>query len=146
MVNILPMIDLENLQVDQNTAIETGNLTPLFNFQEGCFVTDERGRVICDDGQKGMETIIAKAHATARRSYAIYSEDYGSDEKAVLKKAVPEVARQMLIKEAIRDCLVYDNRIKEVSEITLERLTDGYKAMYTVYTIFGEVEVKREVI
>lgn len=145
MVNVLPMIDLENLQVDQSTVIETGNLTPLFNFQEGRFVTDGRGRILCDDGQKGMGTTIAKAHATARRSYAIYSENYGSDEKEALKKAVPEVARQMLIKEAIRDCLVYDDRIKEVSEITLKRLTDSYKAMYTVYTIFGEVEVEREV-
>lgn len=146
--NLLPEIDFEQIlkEMEQTDVVnDTGNLTPLFDFFKGEFVTDSNGRIVCDDGIKGMETVIAKAHATVRGLYIIYSDNYGSDEQAALRADVPQEVREMMIEEAIRDCLIYDDRVTDISAIELERVGDSYVAQYTVYTIFGEIEVDREV-
>ncbi|MEZ2659274.1 DUF2634 domain-containing protein [Aneurinibacillus aneurinilyticus] len=147
-MGLLPEIDLE--QAAQQTSMEeperpTGYLTPLFDFEKGEFVTDRNGRIVEDDGLRGMQTIINKAHYTARCAYEIYSEDYGTDEFDALVDPAPEDVRQIRIKEAIRDCLIYDDRIVEVGEIDLQRTTDGYMAIYEIETIFGTFPVRRTV-
>lgn len=142
---LLPEVDFDSLLEESNSEPEFGNKTPLFDFEKREFVMDERGRVVTDDGLKGMETIVAKAHLTARNVYVMYSDSYGSEEKDVLAADYPDKIRRMLVKEAIRDCLKWDDRVIDISPIELTNVKDGYIARYTITTIFGELEIEREV-
>jgi hypothetical protein len=147
-MGLLPEIDLD--QAIQQTNMDepekpVGYKTPLFDFQKGEFFMDNSGRIPTDDGLQGMENLIEKVHRTARNTYVIYSDAYGTEEQDVLTEKNPEEIRQMRVKEAIRDCLIYDDRIIDIGPIELQRLSDGYVAIYEIETIFGILPVRREV-
>ncbi|MED0680334.1 DUF2634 domain-containing protein [Aneurinibacillus thermoaerophilus] len=151
-MGLLPEVDIEAIirgesedEAEEGQPAEQGYLTPLFDFEKGEFVLDSQGRIVEDDGLRGMENLIEKAHQTARNTYEIYSDAYGTEEQDVLAESLPEDIRQMRVKEAIRDCLIYDDRIIEVGPVELKRLSDGYVAIYEIETIFGILPVRREV-
>lgn len=144
----LPRIEWELPEVNNFESEEVvGYMTPLFDFEKGEFVTDANGAVVLDDGQKGMANIIEKIHRTPRGVYKVYTDDYGSEVRNVLIDGeINEIGRIQRVKEAIRDSLIFDERIVDVSEIEIQKdEKDAYIASYIVYTIYGNVPVRREV-
>ncbi|EOV9528853.1 DUF2634 domain-containing protein [Bacillus cytotoxicus] len=144
----LPRIEWELPEVNNFESEEVqGYLTPLFDFSKGEFVTDASGAIVVDDGQKGMANLIEKIHHAHRGAYRVYTDEFGSDVRNVLiDSEINEAGRISLVKEAIRDSLIYDDRIIDVSEIEIIKDTkDAYIASYIVYTIYGNVNVRREV-
>ncbi|MCP1180540.1 MULTISPECIES: DUF2634 domain-containing protein [Bacillus] len=144
----LPRIEWELPEVNNFESEEVvGYMTPLFDFSKGEFVTDASGAVALDDGQRGIANLIEKIHRAPRGAYRVYTDDYGSELRNVLLDSeLGEKGRISRVKEAIRDSLIYDERITDVSEIEITKgEKDAYIASYTVYTIYGDVPVRREV-
>lgn len=151
MSRILPHIDLQTAfhNDDHKSEEITGYLTPLFDYGTCEFVADANGAVTLDDGQRGMGNLIEKIHRAPRNAYRVYNDDYGTEARSVLiDQNLNEAAKILRLKEAIRDSLIYDDRIIDVSVIKIERQSDEkstFVAEYTVYTIYGNIPVRREV-
>lgn len=138
---------------------ENEKRTPVFNWevnQEGVpygdFKTDPQRRVVTVTGQEAVEQIVIKAQATARGVYLIYADPentgrnhkYGNDAFEILGKDLAEEVRISELQRAIKQALIYDPWIKDVTDITVSRLgTEKATADFTVKTIFDrEIEVK----
>lgn len=151
MSRMLPEINLQTaFDEDVNSEEITGYLTPLFDFRAGEFVADSNGVVKVDDGQIGMANLIEKIHLVPRNAYRVYTDAYGSDARNVLiDKELNEEAKILRLKEVIRDSLIYDKRVVDVSVIEIERQSDEndvFVASYIVNTIYGNIPVRREVM
>ncbi|MDM5239107.1 DUF2634 domain-containing protein [Bacillus cereus] len=152
MSNVIPKIDWSFGSDDEehNSEEITGYLTPLFDFRAGEFVSDSNGVVKVDDGQIGMANLIEKIHLVPRNAYRVYTDAYGSDARNVLiDKELNEEAKILRLKEVIRDSLIYDKRVVDVSVIEIERQSDEndvFVASYIVNTIYGNIPVRREVM
>ncbi|MEK4636894.1 DUF2634 domain-containing protein [Bacillus sp. FSL W8-0519] len=151
MFDSIPKINWNFDETEEQRKSEeiTGYLTPLFDFETCEFVTDANGAVTIDEGQRGMANLIEKIHRAPRNAYRVYNDDYGTEARSVLiDQNLNEAAKILRLKEAIRDSLIYDDRIIDVSVIKIERQSDeksAFVAEYTVYTIYGNIPVRREV-
>lgn len=151
MSRILPHIDLQTAfnNDDHKSEEITGYLTPLFDYGTCEFVVDANGVVALDDGQRGMANLIEKIHRAQRNAYQVYNDAYGTEARSVLiDHELNEAGKILRLKEAIRESLIYDDRIIDVSVIHIERQSDekdAFVAEYTVYTIYGNIPVRREV-
>ncbi|MGM7428578.1 DUF2634 domain-containing protein [Bacillus pacificus] len=151
MSRMLPEINLQTaFDQDENSEEITGYLTPLFDFRAGEFVSDSNGVVKVDEGQIGMANLIEKIHLVPRNAYRVYTDAYGSDARYVLiDKELNEEAKILRLKQVIRESLIYDKRVVDVSVIEIERQSDEgdvFVASYIVYTIYGNIPVRREVL
>ncbi|PDZ49725.1 hypothetical protein CON07_19840 [Bacillus sp. AFS094611] len=151
MSRMLPEINLQTaFDQDENSEEITGYLTPLFDFRAGEFVSDSNGVVTVDEGQIGMANLIEKIHLVPRNAYRVYTDAYGSEARNVLiDKELNEEAKILRLKEVIRDSLIYDQRVVDVSVIDIERQSDEndvFVASYIVSTIYGNIPVRREVL
>lgn len=152
MSDLLPKIDWSfgSDEEEHNSEEITGYLTPLFDFRTGEFIADSNGVVKVDEGQVGMANLIEKIHLVPRNAYRVYTDAYGSDARYVLiDKELNEEAKILRLKEVIRDSLIYDQRVVDVSVIEIERQSDEndvFVASYIVYTIYGNIPVRREVL
>ncbi|PFW61556.1 DUF2634 domain-containing protein [Bacillus sp. AFS075034] len=147
--SLLPKIDLQSVFNNENFESEEvqGYLSPLFNYEKGEFFADASGAVMLDDGKQGMANLIEKIHRTPRNVYRVYTDAHGSEVRNVLiDSEINETGRISMVKEAIRDSLIYDERIVDVSDIEIQRENkDTYIAIYTVHTIYANIPVRREV-
>ncbi|MGD2273222.1 DUF2634 domain-containing protein [Bacillus wiedmannii] len=151
MSRMLPEINLQTaFDQDENSEEITGYLTPLFDFRAGEFASDSNGVVKVDEGQIGMANLIEKIHLVPRNAYRVYTDAYGSDARYVLiDKELNGEAKILRLKEVIRDSLIYDQRVVDVSVIEIERQSDEndvFVASYIVSTIYGNIPVRREVM
>ena len=98
---------------------------------------------ICDDIDAVRQAIM-KALDTERYEHIIYSWDYGVEFTDLIGTsvmyAVPEIQRR------IEDALSIDDRILSCDNFQFDTSTKGVVAVsFTVNTIFGEVDIEREV-
>ncbi|AYF06342.1 DUF2634 domain-containing protein [Bacillus mobilis] len=151
MFDSIPKINWNFDETEEQTKSEeiTGYLTPLFDYGTCEFVADANGVVTLDDGQQGMANLIEKIHRAQRNAYQVYNDDYGTEARSVLiDHELNEAGKILRLKDAIRESLIYDDRIIDVSVINIERQSDEKDALvaeYTVYTIYGNIPVRREV-
>lgn len=152
MSDLLPKIDWSfgSDEEEHNSEEITGYLTPLYDFRTGEFIADSNGVVKVDEGQIGMANLIEKIHLVPRNAYRVYTDAYGSEARNVLiDKELNEEAKILRLKEVIRDSLIYDERVVDVSVIEIERQSDEndvFVATYIVNTIYGNIPVRREVM
>lgn len=104
----------------------------------------ERGRVSgYTDQQEAMKQAIYLILFTERYTYPIYSWNYGVELADLFGKpttyALPEIKRR------ITEALLMDDRIESVDgwQFTVNR--QKVHATFTVYTVFGEIEIETEV-
>ena len=75
---------------------------------------------------------------TERYQYLIYSWDYGVELSDLFGQpysyVVPEIERR------VTECLMQDDRIKEVNNFSVEKTKNNVHATFTVVTVYGEVE------
>lgn len=99
----------------------------------------KRGRIgdFIDD-ERAIRQFIAKAISTARDHYIIYNEDYGCDIFDLFGQSLTTDLIEAEIPRYLRDALVYDDRIEDVSDISIDLSGDILHVEITVELVEGE--------
>lgn len=103
----------------------------------------ERGRCVgMTDRLEAMEQAVFKALNTNRFENMIYSDDYGfegmtGEERLFVQAELPR---------RVKETLLQDGRITSVEDFHLEFDKDNAVASFTAITVYGDVNVLREVI
>ena len=96
------------------------------------------------DGLKAMEQACFKILNTERYTYLIYSWNYGIELKDLFGK--PKSYCKVVLEERIKEALLQDSRVLEVYNFSFTDLARSIlAATFTVSTIFGEIEMRKEV-
>jgi phage baseplate assembly protein W len=105
----------------------------------------ENGRIGSKiDGEAALKQFVIKAIMTSRSRYAIYSDDYGCELEDLIGEDVTLDLINSEIPRMIREALVYDDRISDVTDITVEKDGDKVYVSFTVVTTDGD-ELNEEV-
>ena len=81
---------------------------------------------------------------TERYKYVIYSRNYGSEFEKLYGKQMSYV--KSIIKSVITDALMADDRIKNISNFTVEKIgKTALKVDFTAESIFGGIDISEEV-
>lgn len=80
---------------------------------------------------------------TERFEWLIYSWNYGAEFNQLFGKPVSLVKAK--IKKKIREALIQDKRINDVSDFVFEMAEKSLHVTFTVYSIFGDFRIEKEV-
>ena len=124
--------DIEDLEVEQQT-------TRTYKMDM------ERKRIVgMVDGEDALRQAIWKMLSTERFKHQIYSDNYGSE---IMDRAMDtELTEEFLecdIPELVKDALMIDDRILEVSNISWRWIgRDSVMIACDVYTIYGDMQIE----
>ena len=128
-----------NNQIDANTVVnyQTSN-TFRVRYEE-----DYKLLGMCDDIE-AMKQAIFKIINTERYKYLIYDWNYGIELNDLIGKPIPYVYAE--IERRIKEALLADNRIKEVTDFRFSNNGGDVLCLFTANTIYGEINnISREV-
>lgn len=103
----------------------------------------DKGRIYGKiDGIEAVNQAIRKAILTLRFNNIIYDDDYGCEAGNVIhsRDVTPEYL-ETAIPEMIKDAVLQDSRIIDVSDFELQFENDSAYINFKVSTIFGESEI-----
>ncbi len=92
----------------------------------------------------GKEAVLVwawKALHTPRYLYEIYTWDYGCEIESLIGQPITEELKQSEAVRYVRDCLLVNPYITEVSDITVTFSDGTLSISATIETVYGEVEV-----
>lgn len=128
-----------NNQIDTNTVVnyQTSN-TFRVRYED-----DYKLLGMCDDIE-AMKQAIFKIINTERYKYLIYDWNYGIELNDLIGKPIPYVYAE--IERRIKEALLADNRIKEVTDFRFSNNGGDVLCLFTANTIYGEINnISREV-
>ena len=128
-----------NNQIDANTVVnyQTSN-TFRVRYED-----DYKLLGMCDDIE-AMKQVIFKFINTERYKYLIYDWNYGIELNDLIGKPIPYVYAE--IERRIKEALLADNRIKEVTDFRFSNNGGDVLCLFTANTIYGEINnISREV-
>lgn len=128
-----------NNQIDANTVVnyQTSNT---FRVR---YESDYKLIGMCDDIE-AMKQAIFKIINTERYKYLIYDWNYGIELNDLKGKPIPYVYAE--IERRIKEALLADNRIKEVTDFRFSNNGGDVLCLFTANTIYGEINnISREV-
>lgn len=128
-----------NNQIDANTVVnyQTSNT---FRVR---YESDYKLIGMCDDIE-AMKQAIFKIINTERYKYLIYDWNYGIELNDLIGKPIPYVYAE--IERRIKEALLADNRIKEVTDFRFSNNGGNVLCLFTANTIYGEINnISREV-
>lgn len=133
-VSILP----QGAALDENIEVEENYIEPTKTYK----IKDNRIVGFCD-GIEALKQAIYLILNTERYEYLIYSDDYGSELKSLIGKDrdIAESEHKRRIKEA----LIQDDRINNVDNFIFKYDGDGVLIEFTVFSIYGEFSMNKEV-
>ncbi|MBB6218651.1 hypothetical protein HNQ80_004825 [Anaerosolibacter carboniphilus] len=105
--------------------------------------TDRNRTVGYVDGIDAVKQAIYKILCTDRYRYEIYDWNYGFEISDLLGK--PKALVYPELKRRITDALLQDDRITGVDGFSFTSQKSSVTVIFTVHTIFGEIEASREV-
>lgn len=76
------------------------------------------------DGREAILQLVDKAVRTARYRFAIYDYDYGCELEDIIGQYVSTALLESEIPRVIREALIYDERIDNVSNFEITKDTD----------------------
>ena len=94
------------------------------------------------DGLEAIEQFVIKAIKTARSRFYIYSDDYGCELEDLLGANVTDAFLNAEIPRMVKEALIYDDRIEDVTDIQYERDGDKLYLSLRVVTTLGELETE----
>lgn len=105
----------------------------------------KNGKVVgfCD-GKEALEQTIYFILSTERYKYLIYSKSYGSE-----LENIPNIDKDILeseIKRRINEALIQDDRIENTDNYIFNYSKDSALVKFTVFTIYGDIEIEKRVI
>ncbi|RXM70864.1 DUF2634 domain-containing protein [Clostridium tetani] len=95
------------------------------------------------DGKEALKQAIQLILCTERYEYLIYSDDYGSELKGLIGKD-RDIAESEY-KRRIKEALLQDDRINNVDNFIFKYDGDGVLIEFTVFSIYGEFSMNKEV-
>lgn len=128
-----------NNQIDANTVVnyQTSNT---FRVR---YESDYKLLGMCDDIE-AMKQAIFKIINTERYKYLIYDWNYGIELNDLIGEPIPYVYAE--IERRIKEALLADNRIKEVTDFRFSNNGGDVLCLFTANTIYGEINnISREV-
>lgn len=133
---MLPQSVNDGLEVDfEEAEIEPSNTFNLNLDKNRCY-----GSV---DGIEALKQAIFLMFAIERYEHVIYSWNIGIETKDLIGMPYDYVCSEL--KRRIPDGLLQDDRINDVADFVFERNKKKLHVTFTVYSIFGEFGVEREV-
>lgn len=90
------------------------------------------------DGMDALKQFIVKTLLTNRSHYRIYSDDYGCELESLIGSDVTEAFIQAEIPRTVREALIYDDRIDDVTNVAARREGDAVFITATIESIYGE--------
>lgn len=103
----------------------------------------KRGRCVgMTDRLESMEQAIFKILNTNRFEHLIYSDDYGFENLI----AVDEAFLRAELPRRIEEALLQDERITSIENMNIQTKSDTATITFTAKTIYGDVDVLKEVI
>ena len=104
----------------------------------------ERGRIRgMIDELEAVKQAVFLILQTERYRYLIYSDDYGSELEGLIGRD-PLFVRSEL-KRRIREALLQDDRIEDVTNFDIQINGDSALVRFTVVSVFGDFEAEQEV-
>ena len=104
----------------------------------------ERGRIRgMIDEIEAVKQAVFLILQTERYRYLIYSADYGSELEGLIGRDQLFVRSEL--KRRIREALMQDDRIEDVTNFRLQFNGDSVLVRFTVISNFGEIEAEQEV-
>lgn len=94
------------------------------------------------EGLEAMKQVIYKTLATIRFNHVIYSDNHGFENPI----GHDEIFVRGVLPRRIKEALLQDSRISAVENMSLDFKGDSVWARFTCITIYGDVNVLREVI
>ncbi len=95
------------------------------------------------DELEAMKQAVFKILFTERYQYEIYNWEYGMELKDLFGRAKSYVIPE--IKKRIEEALLADDRIKAVTDFTFHGGKNILEVRFKVHTIFGTLEIERQV-
>lgn len=96
------------------------------------------------DNLESMTQVIYKILNTERYQYIIYSWNYGIELSNLIGRPVDYV--QVCLERRVKEALLQDSRINSISDFATEKIDKKtILATFTVNTIFGRVDIEKEV-
>ena len=133
-VSILPKgATIDNIETIENTI----QASKTYKIKDGKIVG------FCD-GKEALEQTIFFILSTERYKYLIYSDNYGSE-----FENVPNIDRDILeseLKRRINEALIQDDRIESTDNYIFNYDEDSVLVKFTVFSIYGDLEIEKEVI
>ncbi|MFC4101719.1 DUF2634 domain-containing protein [Paenibacillus xanthanilyticus] len=108
-----------------------------FDFTAGEFIP----RMI--DGDEAIRQFVHKAIVTARYRHVIYDGAYGCELDDLLGQDIPPELARSEIKRVVREALIYDERVADVTDFVIERERDQLRIVFR--TVIGDQTTSLEV-
>ncbi|WP_125153092.1 DUF2634 domain-containing protein [Clostridium rectalis] len=96
------------------------------------------------DGKEALKQAIQLILGTERYEYLIYSDNYGSELKEL--KTQDRAIAESEYKRRIKEALIQDDRINNVDNFIFRYDKDGVEVSFTVFSIYGEFSIDKEVL
>ncbi|MDP5273554.1 DUF2634 domain-containing protein [Chengkuizengella axinellae] len=137
---ISPYTILEIEDIETNTEKEVHpSMTYEFNFDIGEFTEN-----IIDEID-ALRQFIRKAISTTRLKYLIYDQQYGCELTDLIALDLKPNLLASEIERVIKEALIYDERIKDVTEFIIDYINDQFHVTFKVITNTGTI-IAEEVI
>lgn len=94
------------------------------------------------DGKDALKQFIHKAIITARFRFPIYDDQYGCELEDLIGQDIPYELFETEVKRVIKDALIYDDRINDVTNFNIEKTGDKVYISFTVDSIYGDLNDK----
>lgn len=103
------------------------------------FIDFETGDILNQtvDGLDALQQSIFKRITTDRFRHSIYSSDYGTQLEDILAEGLPFDVLRSEIPREIKEALMVDDRINDVSEFIITQNGDSLNVSFTVFSVFG---------
>ena len=107
----------------------------------------DRGRIVGTiDGIEAVRQAIQKAMITPRFKCLIYDNQYGSEiEETIVAKDADEDYVRATAEGFIRDALLPDSRIIDISNFEFDFIGDSAHIKFTAETIFGQTDIEEDI-
>ncbi len=109
------------------------------------FALDLEKQRICSmtEGLDAVKQAVYCILNTERYRYLIYSWNYGVELDALYGRPIPYVKTEL--KRRITEALTQDDRIRDVGAFLFGQSEGKLSVAFTVYTVFGEFRMEKEV-
>lgn len=95
------------------------------------------------DDLGALEQHIYKVLSTEKYEFPIYSFNFGIELESMIGRDPAYV--KVELKRRIKDCLLQDNRITSVENFKFTNIGDEVLCTFDVVSIYGEIEITKEV-
>lgn len=91
------------------------------------------------DGKDAIRQFIIKTLLTSRYKHLCYDHSYGSELRELIGEDVTLDYLENEIPRIVKDALIYDERIEDVTDISVQKERDMVTVIFTVQTTDGDL-------